>query len=160
MTDSDACHVPACPSLVQEQRDVSHCCCYWNHSCAALALDPWPLCTLVYWTNSPCIESMNWTYTIAQPEQWYEASVCPCRWARMQTARCEDKMQSALPYCKVATSAGAAPSLTRPKWVSGLPVRLTNAALAATSLFLRGPVLSVLSVLSVLCPEQPALSAY
>jgi hypothetical protein len=79
----------------------------------------------------------------------------------MQKGRCEDEMQSGLPYCKVATSAGAAPSLTRPKWVSGLPVRLTNAALAATSsLFLIRPVLSVLSVLSVLCPEQPCLPAY
>lgn len=77
----------------------------------------------------------------------------------MQKARYKDKMQATLPYCKVATSAGAAPSLTRRKWVSGLPVRLTNAALAATSsLFLRRPVLSALSmqsVLFVLCPEQP-----
>ena len=45
--------------------------------------------------------------------------------------------------------------------MSGLQVRLTNAALAATSsLFLIRPVLSVLSALSVLCPEQPCLPAY
>ena len=38
-----------------------------------------------------------------------------------------------IPFWSVATRAGAAPSLIRPKWVSGLLARLTIAALAATS---------------------------